>query len=124
MYCVKRKEENERDPYSWNNLCWNARGLSIDNSHGDYCCADGALIRFLAPLFPEMTFIGYDKNEDMISRADAANIYENCLFYSQPYNFLPWIEAHNYTIDECALNLSSIIHEVYSYSSEEGIDDF
>ena len=35
----------------------------------DYGCADGALIRFLAPLFPEMTFIGYDKNEEMISRA-------------------------------------------------------
>ena len=48
----------------------------------DYGCADGALIRFLAPLFPEMTFIGYDKNEEMISRAAAANTYENCVFQS------------------------------------------
>lgn len=61
----------------------------------DYGCADGALIRFLAPLFPEMTFIGYDKNEEMISRAAAANTYKNCLFYSKSYNFLSWIQAHN-----------------------------
>lgn len=90
----------------------------------DYGCADGALIRFLAPLFPEMTFIGYDKNEEMISRAAAANTYENCVFYANPYEFITWLKEHHYGIDECALNLSSIIHEVYSYSSEEGIDDF
>lgn len=90
----------------------------------DYGCADGILIRFLAPLFPEMTFIGYDKNEEMISRATAANTYENCMFYSQSDNFLTWIQAHNYTMDECALNLSSVIHEVYSYSTKEEIDEF
>lgn len=90
----------------------------------DYGCADGTLIRFLAPLFPEMTFIGYDKNEEMISRAAAMNTYENCVFYSQSDNFLAWIQAHNYTMDECALNLSSIIHEIYSYSTEDEIDDF
>lgn len=61
----------------------------------DYGCADGALIRFLAPLFPEMTFIGYDKNEDMISRAAKVNAYENCVFYSHPMNFLAWLQAHH-----------------------------
>lgn len=71
-----------------------------------------------------MTFIGYDKNEEMISRAAAANIYENCVFYANPYEFITWLKEHHYGIDECALNLSSIIHEVYSYSTKEEIDEF
>lgn len=90
----------------------------------DYGCADGALIRFLAPLFPDMFFIGYDKSEEMIGRAAEANTYENCVFYSHPMNFLAWLQAHHHTIDECALNLSSIIHEVYSYSTKDEIEEF
>lgn len=90
----------------------------------DYGCADGALIRFLAPLFPDMFFIGYDKNEEMIGRAAEANTYENCVFYSHPMNFLAWLHANHHTIDECALNLSSIIHEVYSYSTKDEIEEF
>lgn len=84
----------------------------------DYGCADGALIRFLAPLFPDMFFIGYDKSEEMIGRAAKANTYENCVFYSHPMNFLAWLQAHHHTIDECALNLSSIIHEIYAIAQK------
>ena len=32
----------------------------------DFGCADGAMIRMLAPLFPSITFIGYDSNKELI----------------------------------------------------------
>lgn len=35
----------------------------------DYGCANGALIAFIAPLFPDILFFGYDKNGMMIDSA-------------------------------------------------------
>ena len=32
----------------------------------DFGCADGAMIRYLAPLFPDIYFIGYDINNELI----------------------------------------------------------
>ena len=35
----------------------------------DFGCADGAMIRMLAPLFPNTTFYGYDINDELIIEA-------------------------------------------------------
>ena len=35
----------------------------------DFGCADGAMIRMLAPLFPNTTFYGYDINDNLIVEA-------------------------------------------------------
>ena len=53
----------------------------------DYGCADGILIRFLAPLFPEMTFIGYDKNEEMISEPRRRTHMKIACFIANPIIF-------------------------------------
>lgn len=89
----------------------------IDNSIKvifDYGCADGALINFLAPLFPDMTFIGYDADADMIAAAMKNKTRENARFTNS-------IERN---INHCAINLSSLIHEVYSYSTTQEIEEF
>lgn len=89
----------------------------IDNSVKtilDYGCADGALINFLAPLFPDMNFIGYDANSDMIDIAMKNKTCENVLF----------TDNLDIEMSECAINLSSLIHEVYSYSTVQEIEKF
>lgn len=92
----------------------------IDNSVKtilDYGCADGALVGFLANLFPETNFIGYDMSEAMIE--DAALDYgglPNVKFYSE----LP----DNIDYQTASLNLSSLIHEIYSYSTPNFIEKF
>ena len=36
----------------------------------DFGCADGAMIRYLAPLFPDIMFVGYDISEEYIKIAN------------------------------------------------------
>lgn len=88
----------------------------------DFGCADGSLIEFCKGLFPDYNYIGYDINEDMIKRAKK-HVY-------------PWTSNHgivNFTSDwdsidvdksKSLLNLSSVIHEVYTYQDEAGIEEF
>lgn len=90
----------------------------------DYGCADGALINFLAPLFPDITFIGYDANIDMITYATENKVCENIIFIDNLENFSAWMTENNFTSNQCAINLSSLIHEVYSYSTVQEIERF
>lgn len=91
----------------------------------DYGCADGTLINFLAPLFPDMTFIGYDMNAEMIYRAKEKNkAYENTFFFDSLLDFANWSDERNLVKSHMAINLSSLIHEVYSYGTCESIDNF
>lgn len=90
----------------------------------DYGCADGALIKFLAPLFPTMYFVGYDNSSEMISRAKENNKdNSNVIFFDNLDSFLDWSNTSKFA-ENMALNLSSVIHEVYSYSSKKEIEDF
>lgn len=85
----------------------------------DFGCADGALLKTIQKLFPEHVYIGYDICEEMIEEAKKNNP-GNIIFVSA------WGEAmeevKNYK--KRCLILSSVIHEVYSYSSKEEIDRF
>lgn len=90
----------------------------------DYGGADGALINFLAPLFPDIVFIGYDVSAEMIARAANNKTYENVLFMDNLDKFSTWIAENDITMNQCALNLSSVIHEVYSYSAFREIEKF
>lgn len=82
----------------------------------DFGCANGELIKFLQTLDDNYEYIGYDNNPDMI-KAAKENV-SNAHFTSS------WEEI----LDNCGpntlLNLSSVIHEVYSYLSEEEIEAF
>ena len=91
----------------------------------DYGCADGTLVHFLAPLFPDMTFIGYDMSADMIAMAkDKNKDYANTMFFDSLDDFTKWFDGNNCHIENFAVNLSSLIHEVYSYGTEESIREF
>ena len=61
----------------------------------DFGCADGAMIRFLAPLFPDITFIGYDISEDLINCARAnALSYANITFFKDYRHMISFVNSH------------------------------
>ena len=57
----------------------------------DFGCADGAMVRFLAPLFPDIMFVGYDINEELIGRARAATP-----FYANNAHLIPIVSFTNH----------------------------
>lgn len=86
----------------------------------DFGCADGAMVRFLAPLFPDIMFVGFDINEELIKRARAATpFYTNNVFFGDCIDVINFVKS-KYKPDEICLNFSSVLHEVFS-STPEGI---
>lgn len=81
----------------------------------DYGCADGSLIRICKELFPQYNYIGYDNCGDMVTLAKQS---DNLGVYTTD-----WSDIH-INPDESLLNLSSVIHEVYSYCNKQEIDEF
>lgn len=84
----------------------------------DFGCADGSLLKALEERNDKTglkkRLVGIDNNEVMLDKA-RENVSEG-YFYSSFKDFIP----KDYTL----LNLSSVIHEVYSYCSQEEIDKF
>ncbi len=91
----------------------------------DYGCANGVLIATLAKLFPEMTYIGYDLDADMIREAEKrCRGLSNVILFSSLDAFSSWAAETGLDYRKTAVNLSSLIHEVYSYGTEESVDAF
>lgn len=75
----------------------------------DFGCANGAMIKVLAKAYPEKKFIGYDNSIEMVREAKFNLIgFDNVTIT----NKLPVIRKK----DNCGLILSSVLHEIYSYS--------
>ena len=72
----------------------------------DFGCADGSLIGFLSESFPNYKYIGYDNDENMLNIA--RRNYKSGNFFSN---------LHFDITNNSVLNLSSVIHEIYSYCS-------
>jgi SAM-dependent methyltransferase len=81
----------------------------------DFGCADGSLIKFCKDIFPKYEYVGYDISPYMIEKAR-----ENC----PSCRFTDKWEDIGVNPSQSLLNLSSVIHEVYSYCSPEEIKDF
>ena len=83
----------------------------------DFGCADGALINFLAPLFPEITFFGYDCNINLLMKAKRD--YKNVFFFhtSDEMKMVNIIQAL-FSPDEICVNFSSVWHELLSSNQE------
>lgn len=81
----------------------------------DFGCANGELIRALQALFGEYRYIGYDISNEMLLAA-CENV-PSAEFYSD------WNEVKADFTDSL-LNISSTLHEVYSYGSQEEIETF
>jgi len=87
----------------------------------DFGCADGAMIRMLAPMFPNMLFFGYDINEDLLIRAESlSTTFSNVKYWrdGQIDLMIDNLFERGYTSDEICLNFSSVLHEVFSSTPE------
>lgn len=82
----------------------------------DFGCADGLLIRQIEEVMPDMKCVGYDIDDNMIKLAKRKC---SCEFYN---NFEECVQS----VDpgHTLLNLSSVLHEVYSYSSFSEVQVF
>jgi hypothetical protein len=87
----------------------------------DFGCADGAMIHFLAPLFPDITFIGYDINKELIDKARSTTPYHsNVSFMNHPDHIVNFVrDIKKFESDEICLNFSSVLHEVFSSTANE-----
>ncbi len=81
----------------------------------DFGCANGVLIRALNYLFPEYKYAGYDISEEMIERAKI--LEPSCSFFSK------WDDI-DIPFENTVLNISSTLHEVYSYGTKESVEEF
>lgn len=91
----------------------------------DFGCADGAMVHFLAPLFPDIMFVGFDINEELINRARAATpFYVNNIFFGNYEHVISFVKD-KYKANEICINFSSVLHEVFSSTPEgkESIQD-
>ena len=83
----------------------------------DYGCADGSFIQAARQFLPDFKFLGYDIDPTMLKLADA-KIPDG--FFTNDWNKI----KNRINIDKAVLNLSSVIHEVYSYCNETEIQEF
>lgn len=91
----------------------------------DFGCADGQLTGFLADLFPDEQFVGYDLSPDMVQLArEHCKGRENVAFFADFDKAIAYLKEKGITPAETVINLSSLIHEVYSYGTPESIGEF
>lgn len=86
----------------------------------DFGCADGTVLGFIQKIFPENTYIGYDINSEMVKSAQST--YPDITFTSNIKDVYMLLESRGNK--KSCLILSSVIHEIYSYSSLEQIKEF
>lgn len=81
----------------------------------DFGCANGELIKAMLPMFPDYKYIGYDLSTEMIEAArtnvSGAEFYDRWQDIGAPF-------------ERSLLNISSTIHEVYSYGTEGDVEEF
>lgn len=82
----------------------------------DYGCADGALLNRIKNDVSDAKLVGFDVNEEMINLAKKKG---GCLFTTD-YELV----LNSVDVKKSLLNISSVIHEVYSYSGLSGINKF
>ena len=81
----------------------------------DFGCANGELIKALQAMCSDYAYVGYDISKEMIEAA-RKNV-PNATFYSD------WDEIR-LPFDQSMINISSTVHEVYAYGSEEDVSLF
>lgn len=89
----------------------------------DFGCADGTVLGYLHDLFPNNYYVGYDINPDMIAIAEKKNADRNIKFFSTMDDIKKYLNNFDSQHKVCLI-LNSVIHEIYSYSSYEQIEEF
>lgn len=85
----------------------------------DFGCADGSLLEYVSKINPSIKIIGYDLDKDMLSKAKS-KLGEDALITDDWDEVVSSIQYY----EKPLLNLSSVIHEVYSYSNSNVIKSF
>ena len=84
----------------------------------DFGCADGAMISYLSTLYPDITFIGYDINKELIDMARKTLPFNtNLIYFCGIWEGLSDLEEYvfdHFKEQEICINFSSVLHEVYS----------
>lgn len=85
----------------------------------DFGCADGTFLEELSKIKPNVKLIGYDLDDTMLSKAQS-RLGKKAIFTNN------WYDAVKYTsgFKDPLINLSSVIHEVYSYSRPVEVSQF
>lgn len=83
----------------------------------DFGCADGFILSEIEKIRPNIKLIGYDLDKSML---ELAKTKSNAYVTDNWQDVLSEIKDYK----NVALNLSSVIHEVYSYSNSRKINDF
>ena len=84
----------------------------------DYGCADGTLLDFVSERNKSLKLHGIDMSAEMVRRAQ-----EKIPTATFNISTVPYIND-TFDYSNAALNLSSVIHEIYSYSTYEQIEEF
>ena len=85
----------------------------------DFGCANGFILSKIKQLYPNIKLIGYDMDDDMLK--NAKKLLNDDTFLSSNWESVS-NELKKYK--KPALLLSSVIHEVYSYSNSNSIKSF
>lgn len=84
----------------------------------DFGCAQGDMLRHIHDISPEIDLYGYDNNSEMIAKAN--DCHSDIAIFDEDFNVI----CKKIDTDTALLNLSSVIHEVYSYSKPNEIKEF
>jgi len=86
----------------------------------DFGCADGSTLKALQNIYSNKILIGYDINEDMIQLAK--NNTSRILYFSNQTELIEYLNKYKH-LSKCLI-LNSVLHEVYTYSSKEELEEF
>lgn len=86
----------------------------------DWGCADGTLLKEIMRFFPDNNYLGYDIDPDMVNKARSK---VDAFISDDIYDIDNYIKQ-NFKGKNILVNLSSVIHEVYSYRNIEEIEEF
>lgn len=84
----------------------------------DFGCADGAMLGFIDKVFPGVSLVGFDNDEDMIGRARRENPGKGIVYTSSWDEVDQLVRRHRAAGVKSCLVLSSVIHEAHNYLSQ------
>jgi hypothetical protein len=85
----------------------------------DYGCADGSLMKMLYKINPNYNYYGFDICENMLEIANEN--FSSCTYH---HNWSSLKDDYSKSDHDGILNISSLIHEVYSYGNKSSINEF
>jgi hypothetical protein len=86
----------------------------------EYGCAEGANLNYIRHNDPKKVLVGYDNDEDMLSRGRERFPNSNIVFTSNWEEVRKLVTAYQKKGKKVVLVLSSVVHEIHEYLTAEG----